>query len=182
MKVYLLLALIGALEISPTASPQDEFAPPKPTKYHDLLKQFVGTWDIQAKLWTEPGKQPIVSSAIETASLKCQGLWLVYNDKGELAGRAFEGYGMLGYDAEKEKFVGSWVDQTSTSMDIAVGSCDEKGKVFTLISEAVDATGKTIRTKRVIEIKSKDAQSQITYQGPEGKEVTIAKFEYTRRK
>jgi hypothetical protein len=182
MRISGLLACMGAVGLCIPAVAQDEFTPPKPTRYHEFLKQFVGTWDVQAKIWTEQGKPPIKSSAIETASLKCAGLWLVYNDKGELGGRAFEGYGMLGYDEEKKKFIGCWVDQTSTSMDIAEGTCDEKGKVFTLISETTDAAGTVTRTKRVMEIKGPDSQSLVCYEGPKGKEVVVGEYEYTRKK
>jgi hypothetical protein len=182
MNSWLFVVFSLVLGATGIASPQDDASPPKPGKHHEFLKQFEGTWDVKAAFWMEPGKPPVESKAVETAKLKCEGLWLVYSDKGEFLGKPFEGHGLLGYDPQKGKFVGAWVDQTASSMDLAEGTCDEKGKVFTLVSESPGADGKSIKTKRITAFKDQDTQTLTVYQGPAGQEVIVAKLEYTRKK
>src|SRR5947207_3559888 len=137
--------------------------PPKPGKNHELLKRFDGSWQVHGKFWDETGKSTAEFTFVETGTLCCNGLWLIYTDKGEYQGKPYEGHGTLGYDEHKKKFVGTWVDSMGTSIDIGEGSLDEKGKVFTYVSAVPDADGNSTRYKRVTEIKSDDLQMMTVY-------------------
>jgi hypothetical protein len=156
----------------------------KPTPYHDFLKQFEGTWDATVKMYGDPSKPPVESKGVETSRLDLNGLWLVFDFKcEEMMGQPFKGHGVWGYDVQKRKYVGLWVDSMIASMDVSEGTCDEKGKVFTFISEMSDPNGKKQKARHIYEIKDKDTKLftfNMVLDG--GKEFTVMTIEYKRRK
>lgn len=172
--------LVSLLFSAQAAHPQEaEF--PKPGKNHEMLKRFQGTWEVLGKYWIEADKA-IEYKLVETGTLSCNGLWLIYTDKGVMQGKPYDGHGTLGYDERKKKFVGTWVDSANTQIDVGEGVFDEQGKVFTYVSTISDDDGKPVRIKRVTEIKSDDLQIMTVYTGPEGKEEVTGKVEYRRKK
>jgi len=171
--------VLGAAEAS-----QEGFQPPKPTKFHEHLKQFEGTWDAVSKFFMEPGKPAVESKGSETGKLVSGGLWLVFDYKGDMFGIPFVGHGVMGYDTHKKKYVGSWVDSMATGLFTSEGTCDDKGKVFTSVMEGTDPeSGKTMKMKHVSEIKDADTKTLTFYMdGPDGKEIVMGTIEYKRRK
>ena len=88
----------------------------KPVKEHELLKQFEGEWDSVAKFMMEPGKEPVPSKGKESCKLIMGGLFLVTSVDSEMFGGKFYGHGILGYDLQKKKYTGSWVDSLNTAI------------------------------------------------------------------
>ena len=82
----------------------------KPVKEHEVLKKFEGEWDSTMKATMEPGKDPMVSKGKESCKLIMGGLFLVTSLDAEMMGGKFFGHGILGYDVQKKKYTGSWVD------------------------------------------------------------------------
>ena len=64
----------------------------------------------------------------------------------------------LGYDTKKKKFVGSWVDASSSHIWRYTGSLDEAGKVLVLEAEGPDLSDPTKKRlyRDKYEFKSKD--------------------------
>lgn len=157
---------------------------PKPGKQHEFLKQFEGSWDCTAKFMMEPGKPMMESKGTETATMGLGGFWLSFEYKGEMMGAPFTGRGTMGYDQQKQKYVGTWIDSMKSGLFISEGTGDEHGKVFTMIAQGYcDSEGKSITMKQVYEIKDKDSWT-LTFlsPNPDGKELTVGTIEYTRRK
>jgi hypothetical protein len=156
---------------------------PKPGKEHELLKKFEGEWDGTMKMMMEPGKDPMVSKAKESCKLIAGGLFLVTDVDGEMMGGKFIGHGVLGYDVQKKKYTGSWVDSMATGQYTLEGSAaDDKG--FTEHMEGLEpGTGKPFKMRLVHEFKDKDSRVMkffVTF--PDGKEVETGGIEYKRRK
>ena len=65
---------------------------------------------------------------------------------------------MIGYDSEKKKYVGTWVDSMMNHMWRYEGSVDDSGKTLTLEAEGPNfmAAGKTTKFRDAYEFKSKD--------------------------
>jgi hypothetical protein len=157
---------------------------PKPGKQHDVLKQMEGTWDAVARFMTEPGKPMAESKGVETASMGLGGFWLMTEYKGEMNGQPFTGRGSMGYDQQKQKYVGTWIDSMKSGLFLSEGIADEPGKVFTMIVQGYcDMQGKAITMKQIMELKDKDSR-KLTFlsPNPDGKDMTVGTIEYTRRK
>ncbi len=179
-------AVLGATILSGSllAGAQQGHELPKPGKQHEALKFFEGTWDATAKFMAEPGKPMAESKGSEKAEMVLGGFWLTFEYKGEMMGAPFTGRGTLGFDQQKQKYVGTWIDSMKSGLFLSEGTADEHGKVFTMIAQGYcDGEGKAITMKQVYEIKDKDAWmlSFIT-PNPDGKEMTMGTIEYKRHK
>lgn len=161
-----------------------DMAPPKPVKEHEVLKQFEGEWEYTSKFLMAPGQEPMVSKGKESARMIAGGLFLVFDVEGEMMGAKFVGHGTMGYDVQKKKYTGSWIDSMATGVYLVEGTYDEKAKVFTEMMEGADpATGKAMKMKMVHEIKDKDTRVlKFFMNGPDGKEFETGSIEYKRKK
>ena len=176
LAAVVVLATAGIV-VAATSRQEGGFELPKATKYHEFLKQFEGEWVGDVEMFGSKSK------GSETDRLMANGLFLVMDYKGEMAGAAFTGHGVMGYDTLKKKYVGSWVDSTSTAIWTSEGTVDEAGKVFTSIMEGPEPSGKMMKIKMVSEITGKDSKRLSFYMtGEDGKEQQTGKIEYTRKK
>jgi hypothetical protein len=157
---------------------------PKPGKQHEALKYFEGTWDTDAKFMTEPGKPMAESKGTERAEMVLGGFWLAYEYKGEMLGSPFTGRGTMGFDQQKRKYVGTWIDSMKSGLFLSEGTADEDGKVFTMMTQGYcDGEGRSITMKQVYEIKDKDTWTlSFLTPNPDGKEMTTGTIEYRRRR
>lgn len=148
--VSLLVCLAGSLRAAePPAMPQ-------PTKEHEWLKQYVGEWDTETEIFMEPGKPSLKAAGHETARM-VGGFWVMGENKGEMMGQAFTGIMTLGYDPEKKKYIGTWVDSNTSMLWQYSGTVDETGKVLTLETEGFcPMEGQVCQFKDIVEFKSKD--------------------------
>ena len=63
--------------------------------------------------------------------LVCGGLWLVSDFRNETSG--FEGHGVFGYDVQKKKYVGTWVDPMRTFLAPMEGEWDAAKRTMTFV-------------------------------------------------
>jgi hypothetical protein len=179
----LALGALGLVALGSRASLALQESGPKPGKEHELLRQFEGEWDCTAK-FGEPGKDPVVSQCKESARVIAGGLFLVYDVEGEMLGQKFTGHGTMGYDVQKKKFTGSWIDSMATGVYLVEGTADERGKVFTEWMEGADPqSGAPLKMKMVHEVRDKDSRVlKFFMNGPDGKEIESGTIEYRRKK
>lgn len=179
-------ALLAAGGLALGLALQQEFQPPKPTKFHEYLKSHEGTWDTLAKFsMGPPGTPPTESKGVSVERLTAGGLWLIQDVKGDMGGQEFIGHGLMGYDTYKKKYVGCWIDSMSTALYPSEGTVDESGKVFTAIMEGPDPSqgGKMVKEKMVTEITGKDTKKLTFYRiQPDGKEQLSGTIEFKRKK
>lgn len=159
-------------------------AMPEPTKEHQWLQQFVGEWEGESEAMVEPGKPPMKAKGTETARA-IGGFWVVSEGKAEMMGMPFTFVMILGYDADKKKYIGTWVDNMSSHQWKYEGTVDEAGKKLTFETEgpSPSAPGKTVKWREVMELKSKDHRvSSTSILGDDGKWITIVTGESRRKK
>jgi Protein of unknown function (DUF1579) len=157
---------------------------PAPQKEHQWLNQLVGEWDTDGEMQMGPGADPIKSTGTDTARM-LGGFWLVSDVKGEVMGMSIEARLTIGYDAEKKKYVGTWIDSMTNYMWNYEGSVDNTGKILTLNTEGPGFEGgdQMTKFKEVIEIKSKDERTfTSTYQEKDGKWTKLMSVKYRRKK
>ena len=178
-------AALAVLALAATFSPAraQDMTPPKPGKEHELLKQFEGEWECTSK-FAMPGQAPMESKSKRPPGLIAGGLFVVYDIEGEMMGAKFTAHGTLGYDTQKKKYTGCWMDSMATGIYMVEGTYDEKAKALTETMEGTDpATGQPMKMKMVHEIKDRDNRLlKLFVNGPDGKEFQMGTIEYKRKK
>lgn len=147
---------------------------PGPEKEHGWLEQLVGEWTTETDMSAMPGQPPTTEKCKGTESVRSLGgFWTISEFKGTMpGGEPMSGVMTLGYDAQKKKYIGTWVDSSNSHMWHYLGTMDAAGKVLTLEAEGPDMTtpGKTAKYRDVIELKSKTERTLTSsFQGPDGK-------------
>jgi hypothetical protein len=140
------VVLLGAV-----AAAAQEMPPlPKPGPEHEILMRDAGTWDAKIEMQTPGG--PMTSTGVETSRIGCGGLCLITDFKGEMMpGMSFEGHGTTAYDANKKKYVGSWTDSMSQSLNVAESTWDTTTKTMTSMRKGLDMTGARVKMKAIVE-------------------------------
>jgi len=162
--------------------PQDAPQPPKPQKEHDWLQQLVGEWETESEVITEPGKPPVKSKGVESGR-SIGGFWIQCENRGEAFGTPYTGILTLGYDAEKKKYVGTWIDTMLPRLWTYEGAVDAAGKILTLEAEGpTGEPGKVGKFRDAIELKSKDHKVLTSAMEKDGKWVPYLTVNYRRKK
>ncbi len=176
--------LAFAQETKPAAAPQAQATPPpvKPGPEHELLKADAGVWDATVEVMAAPGQPMSTSKGVETNNL-VGGLWLVSDFKSEMMGAPFEGHGVMGWDTNKKKYVGTWVDSTSTGIWNSESTYDAATKTLTGALEGPDHAGAILKMKSVVAHPDPDTRVfTMSAPGPDGKDMATMKITYKRRK
>lgn len=168
-----LLSLVVALYAGNFAHAQNF---PKPGPEHAKLKELVGEWDA---VITASGQE---SKGSATYKSICDGMWIASEFSGALGELKFTGHGIDGYDLQKKKYVGVWVDSLSSSPMQFAGNIDEKSKLLVMTGEGVNMEGKVEKVKTTTEFKTKDNFIFKLYMIDDGREDLAFTIEYTRKK
>lgn len=153
---------------------------PKPAKEHAWVEQLVGEWEYEGEANMGPDKPPMKMKGTEH-NRSIGGFWAHCEHKSEFMGAPFTGLLTLGYDPEKKKYVGTWVDSMSTHLWTYMGSVE--GKVLTLDTEGPsEEPGKICKFREMIEVKDKDSKTFTSQREFDGKWVTIMTMTSKRKK
>jgi hypothetical protein len=99
---------------------------PKPVEQHKWLDQLVGEWTISTELKFAPEAPPVTCEGKETVR-KLGGFWTVSEQNSDFMGTEMKGVMTLGYDPEKKKYIGTWVDSVGHHMWHYVGTINDAG-------------------------------------------------------
>jgi len=179
--VFVLTVLLLALGVTSTRA---QGPMPQATAEHLGLEAEVGTWDAVSKMWFAPGAEPMGGTAVETNKMLGK-MWLVSEYKGEMMGAPFVGHGQFGYDPQKKKYIGTWIDTFGPYLSVMEGTVDEKTKTLTMLSKGFDPmTGKECISKMVSTMIDHDHKKFEIFKPVEGKKDQWWKqmeINYTRR-
>lgn len=153
---------------------------PKPGPEFDVFKPEIGTWDVEIKTWAGPG-EPTVSKGKETNRM-LGGFWMLADFQGNMMGLDFKGHGLYSYDAEKKRYVGTWVDSLSPTKMEMIGKYDKDNKTMTYEGMAPGADGKP--AKHILETKHKNDGTRVMTMHVQAGESKMKVFEmsYTKAK
>jgi hypothetical protein len=130
----------------------------QPQQEHQWLQQFVGDWTYEAEAAMEPGQPP--SKFVGTESVRSLGdLWILGEGQGEMPGcGAATTVLTLGYDPQKQRYIGTWIGSMMTHLWLYDGVLDAAGRVLTLNAEGphMAAEGKMAQYKDVVEFTGAD--------------------------
>jgi hypothetical protein len=130
----------------------------EPQNEHRWLQKLVGDWTYEGEASIEPDKPAEKMTWTETVR-SLGGLWILAEGHGEMPGGGTGTTIMtLGYDPQKQRYVGTFIGSMMTNLWIYEGVLDAAGTVLTLDTEGPNMAveGKTAKYKDVIEWKSDD--------------------------
>jgi len=155
-----------------------------PGAAHKGLADFEGTWNTSLKTWMKPGDAPFESTGISTNTFVLGGRWVEQRYSGTFMGMPFNGIGYTGYDNLAKKYVGTWMDDMSTSVLVSSGSLSSDKKSMNFTSTMIDPmTEKSMKVKEKIIIHGKDHHvMEMWTAGPDGKQYKMMELDYKRKK
>ncbi len=129
-----LTVCLAAICLTQTVKAQEAPAFPQPQDEHKWLTKFVGHWDVSSTGSMGEGQPPMkMKGTIKSEMLG--GFWVMNVMESEMMGMPFRGIQTIGYDTDKKKYVGTWVDSTNGFMWKYEGFVEESGRK--LVLEAV---------------------------------------------
>src|SRR5688572_24232214 len=134
---------------------QSEETPMKaePQKQHQWLHKLVGEWTYESEASMGPDQPPSKFKGAETVR-SLGGLWVICDGQGEMPGGDTANMIMtLGFDPQKQRFVGTWLGSMMTHLWVYDGSLDAAERVLTLSAEGPSfvAEGKMAKYQDIIE-------------------------------
>ena len=183
LAVHVLL-ILSALWTSAHAQETPEMPEmPRPTAQHQWLQKLAGDWDTSFTIHM-PGQPPMTNKG--TAVFRpIGGFWIISELHGEMMGAPFQGVQTLGFSAEKQEFIGTWVDSMSDYQWNYRGQLNDDRTSLTLLCAGPCPLrpGELSQFKEVLEVKGKD---QLTFtssvQDEDGEWATGVVIEYRRKK
>jgi hypothetical protein len=156
----------------------------KPGEYHELFKDFVGTWSAEVKIWMDPSAPPIVTKGQATFKLIFDGRFLYGDFLGEFMGSPFKGINIMGYDNAKKEFFSIWLDNSTTGLLSAKGTYDAGTKKYQFRAETFDPySGQTLEMREEAYFATQDEYISATYAKPkDGEEFKNMEMKYKRIK
>lgn len=157
----------------------------EPHAMHRWLQQLLGDWTSTSDCDMGPGQSAEKGSGTE--HVRALGdLWVVMEGAGSLPGGGGEALMQmtLGYDPEKNVFLGTWVGSMMTHMWVYRGTLDADQKVLTLETEgpSFKGDGKTARYRDVITIKSATERTLTSFgEQPDGSWKQFMQARYLRK-
>jgi hypothetical protein len=159
-----------------------------PQKEHRWLQGLVGEWTSEAEMSMEAG-QP-TEKCKGTESVRSLGdLWVLAEGRGEMPGGGAATMMLtLGYDPQKQRFVGTWVGSMMTHLWVYDGFLDAAGRVLTLEAEGPDMSdmsgpgAKMAKYRDVITLESDDHRVLTSHMlGDDGQWQPFMTAHYRRR-
>lgn len=184
MKTKLMAGLAGMLMAAAAFGAETE-APvlPEPGEEHAWLMQLVGEWSADVEMFKETGQPPEKSQGTESVRA-IGGFWILAENRGIYMDKPFTGIMTLGFEPDKNQFVGTWVDSMTSHLWVYEGILDDARMVLTLKAEGPcpTAPGKLSKFKETIECKSADHRVfTSSMQGEDGKWTTMMIINYHRK-
>lgn len=179
------LACVATWSLASRATAQEGPQVQKPLPEHKIVVTSEGTWDATIRMFAAgPNADPTVSKGTEVNEVMPGGLWLLSKFDGDFGGMKFQGRGQFGYDPVKKKYIGTWLDSTSTVLSLLEGEYDAKTKTMTYVGDGFEPTQKVKFTQKMV-IQTKDDGSRLftLYMKFEGQpaEVKFMEITYIRR-
>ncbi|AOX99818.1 DUF1579 domain-containing protein [Jeongeupia sp. USM3] len=152
---------------------------------HRWLQQLLGDWTFECEMQGPPGQPAEKSSGSE--SVRALGdIWVLCEGQGTMPdGDPCTMLMTLGFNAERQRFTGSWVGSMMTHLWVYDGELDAGGRILTLSSSGPDCMnpGQTGNYHDVIEIVDADHRVMRSEgQGADGKWTPFMTARYARKR
>lgn len=144
---------------------------------HHLLQQLAGAWQGTAKTWFEPGKLADESPISGTIRSVLDRRFVLFEYQGALQGKPLTGMFLFGYNLQREKFQGNWIDSFHNGTGMLVCEGEREGDSFWLLGSYDAPEGPPWGWRTEVRLAGKDrlliTMFNITPDGQEAKAVQI---------
>jgi hypothetical protein len=157
----------------------------KPGPEHKKLDPFVGQWTFTMKFWTDPNQPPAEMKGTIERKWIMDGRFVQETARAECAqtGKAFEGFGLVGYDAAQKKFTVVRACNLSGTISSGLVTCDSTGTRFECVKEeCCPLTGQKIKARDEVVIDSNDRIVMNFYKTINGQELKAGELVSIRQK
>ena len=134
---------------------QDTFQPSVPEKEHAFLQKFVGNWETSMAATFGPD-QPAVTCTGKITGKMLGGLWLVNEMESTMVGQTVKGLQTVGFDPQKKKYVGTWVDSMMNYMWSYTGTVKDEELTLAAEGPSLEGDDKTTTYEDIYEFTSKN--------------------------
>ena len=141
---------------------------PPPGPEMDVLKKDVGDWDCVIKTWAGPDSDPVITKGSESSQMFDGGYWLLTRFEGNMMGLDFKGRGTYGYDTQKKKYVGTWIDSMGPYMMHTEGTYDNESETLTVAGDSPGPDGVSTFTYTMVTSYKDDNRVMTMYMQPKG--------------
>ncbi len=165
----------------------------QPNEHHDLLLESVGEWKAEMKMFMAPGVPPMVTQGEAKITEILGGRFIEEHFKGEIAmpdiatgavkRLPFEGRGMLGFDNNRQLYVGSWADNMNTAIHTFSGTLPPGSDALNMYGEMDEPMlgiyGRMVRYRTTWEGKNKRIFEMFDLAA--GEDYRVLEVTYTRK-
>lgn len=144
------------------------------------LEPMVGEWEVSMTMHTPMGAMP--AEGVEKNRMVCD-KWLESDFTSEIMGMPFQGRGLFGWDAQKERYSGVWVDNMSAEMAFMEGVWSDEEKAIVWTYEQVNGMTGQSGTARTVDAQTDaDTRNAKFHFKPDGGEEEVTMELAYRRK
>jgi hypothetical protein len=123
----------------------------QPGKEHKLLASLEGQWNMEIKVWTSPGMEPMLMTGKAENKMILGGRFLLTTSDGGEGDMYTETHTLTGFDRRHKKYTTVGYDTWGTYYATAAGTSDESGRTITMYGEDRDPIiGKTQKYDMVL--------------------------------
>lgn len=152
-----------------------------PGPEHAELMKLAGTWDVESKVWTAPGAEPMATKGKATFTPLLGGRYLRCDLEGTFQGNAFHGIGCMGFNNATRKYEHVWIDGMNTGMLITTGTETEPGG-WTLTGSCTGPGGREVKMRDVMKRIGTDRMHMESFCDEGGGEMKCWEGTYARSK
>ena len=168
-----------------TTTPQELEHKVEPQEQHRWLQKLVGDWTVEFEASMGPGQPTFTHTGSERVRAFGD-LWIIAEGEGAMPdGTQMQSVMTLGYDPQKQRFVGTWIGTPMANLWVYEGELDPSKRTLSLYSEGPSMAGEgTARYKESIEFESDDHRifrSQMEGEGGKWQEPLMT-AQYRRRR
>lgn len=135
---------------------------PMPTDHHRMLHDAVGEWTGTLTM-TMPGMPNEPMACSESVS-KFGEFWITTEFRSDFMGMPYRGRAVQGYDVQRGKYVGTWIDTMSGFLNIMEGEYNPATGETIMEWEAPDMTGQ-MAVHRSVTVKEGDEVTMTFWTG-----------------
>ena len=187
--VVLSLAVSAAGQEKATKTPSDEAIARAlenamtPGEGQKRLEFLVGTFDVKVRVWLDPSKPPVESSATAVSTWVLGNRYVQQMLSGYIGDEPWSGISYAGFDNVTKKYVSTYMDTGSTGMEWYTGTLDAAGthgRMTATIADEVTGKPKTLELRLTIAANG-DRVTEL-WEEDRGKMVKVVELQFSRKK
>jgi|SRR5437870_8468120 len=154
-----------------------------PGEAHQKLASMIGTWDVEVKMYPQPGAPAQVSKGTAVNKWVLGKRWVQENFTGTFMNMPFNGIGYTGYDNIKKQYTGTWMDNMSTATMVSAGTAatDNSYEFSSTMDDPMSGKPMAIKEKIIVADKNHHTM-EMWAPAPDGTVYKMMEINYTRKK